>query len=79
MLWDWTLDSVRRDVDRDVMEMMADGGKRVKFVEWWDLLGLDNDMPAKKVRILGVIKRDGAHLTLRANRVAAVSLYSILG
>ncbi len=36
------LDNVRRDVDRDVIEMMVDNDKGLRVVEWWDLLGLDN-------------------------------------
>jgi hypothetical protein len=68
------LDSVRRDVDRDVIEMLHDWGKDVKVVQWWDLLGLDTDKNVNEVRALRVIEGDGVHLTARANRNAAVLL-----
>ncbi len=68
------LDSVRRDVDRDVIEMLHDWDKDVKVVQWWDLLGLDKDKNVNEVRALRVIEGDGVHLTSRANRNAAVNL-----
>jgi hypothetical protein len=68
------LDSVRRDVDRDMIEMMVDSDKELKVVEWWDLLGLGKDHRVSEVRKMRVIEGDGVHLTARANRNAAVSL-----
>jgi hypothetical protein len=68
------LDSVRRDVDRDVIEMFHDLEQDVKVVQWWDLLGLDQDKTVGEVRALRVIEGDGVHLTARANRNAAVLL-----
>jgi hypothetical protein len=68
------LDSVRRDVDRDVIEMFHDLEQDVKVVQWWDLLGLDQDKTVGEVRALRVIEGDGVHLTERANRNAAVLL-----
>jgi hypothetical protein len=69
-----SLDSLRRDVDRDVIEMLKDGDKEVRIMEWWDLLGLDKDKTVMEVRGLGVTEGDGVHLTSRANRVDAISL-----
>jgi hypothetical protein len=43
---------VRRDVDRDVTEMLRDLEKDVKVVQWWDLLGLDKDKTVSEVRAL---------------------------
>ncbi len=43
-------------------------------VTWWDLLGLEKDMACKELRQWGVVDGDGAHLTERANRTAAVPL-----
>jgi hypothetical protein len=68
------LDSVRRDVDRDVIEMVHDWDKDIKVVQWWDLLGLDKDKNVNEVRAMKVIEGDGVHLTSCANRNAAVSL-----
>ncbi len=53
------LDSVRRDVDRDVIEMLHDWDKDVKVVQWWDLLGLDKDKNVNEVRAMKVIEGDG--------------------
>jgi hypothetical protein len=68
------LDSVRRDVDRDVIEMFHDTEQDVKVIHWWDVLGLDQDKTAGEVRALKVIEGDGVHLTARVNRNAAVLL-----
>jgi hypothetical protein len=54
-------DIVRRDVDRDVIEMMVNND-RERVVEWWDLLGLDKDKSVGEVRALRVIEGDGMHL-----------------
>jgi hypothetical protein len=68
------LDSVRRDVDRDVIEMFHDTDQDVKIIHWWDVLGLEQDKTVGEVRALKVIEGDGVHLTTRANRNAAVLL-----
>jgi hypothetical protein len=68
------LDSVRRDVDRDVIEMLQDLDKDIRVLQWWDILGLDKDKNVNEVRALRVIEGDGVHLTSRANRNAAVNL-----
>jgi hypothetical protein len=67
-------DGIRRDIDRDIRELVVDMGQRVSVLDWWDMLGLDGDMTAKEVKRLRVIGQDGVHLTARANKVAAVSL-----
>jgi hypothetical protein len=68
------LDSVRRDVDRDVIEMLQDVDKDIKVLQWWDILGLDNDKTVNEMRLLRVMDSDGVHLSSRANRNAAVNL-----
>jgi hypothetical protein len=68
------MDSVRRDVDRDIKEAMGDMSKVVHFFDWWDLVGLDGEMTVKEVKRLGIIESDGVHLTSRACRNAAVLL-----
>jgi hypothetical protein len=68
------LDSVRRDVDRDVIEMVQDLDKDIRVLQWWDMLGLDKDKNVNEVRVLRVIEGDEVHLTSRANRNAAVNL-----
>jgi hypothetical protein len=68
------LDSVRRDVDRDVIEMLQDLDKDIRVLQWWDILGLDKDKTVNEVRSMRVMDGDGVHLSSRANRNAAVNL-----
>jgi hypothetical protein len=68
-------DGIRRDIDRDIREMTLDMGKGVRVLDWWDLLGLEGDMTVREVKRLRIVGQDGVHLTTRANKVAAVSLY----
>ncbi len=68
------MDSVRRDVDRDIKEVLCDMSKKVSFLDWWDLVGMDGDMSVTEVKRLGLIETDGVHLTSCACRNAAVIL-----
>jgi hypothetical protein len=68
------MDGVRRDVDRDIKEMLLDNDEGVGIVEWWDILGFDKDLTVTEIGRLNLIDRDGVHLTARANKCAAVSL-----
>jgi hypothetical protein len=70
----WVANGVRRDIDRDIKEMVIDMGQKISVMDWWDMLGMEGDMTAKEVKRLRVIGTDGVHLTSRANKVAAVSL-----
>jgi hypothetical protein len=70
----WAVDSVRRDVDRDVKEVISEGRRNTRFLEWWDLLGLEGDANVKDIRRMGIIDDDGVHLTTCACRNAAVVL-----
>jgi hypothetical protein len=70
----WTTDGVRREVDRDVKEVVMEGGRNVRILEWWDLLGLDSDTTVTNIRRMGIIDTDGVHLTARACRNAALIL-----
>jgi hypothetical protein len=67
-------DRIRRDVDRDIREMLEDGVDGVTVVDWWDILGLDGDAKLDKIANMRIIDSDGVHLSNRANRCAAVSL-----
>jgi hypothetical protein len=69
-----TTDSVRREVDRDVKEVVMEGGRNIRILEWWDLLGLDGDTTVTNIRRMGIIDTDGVHLTTRACRNAALIL-----
>jgi hypothetical protein len=68
------MDNLRRDVDRDIVDTLKDMGKNIRVLEWWDLLGLDNDKTVAEVKKMKVVESDGVHLSVRANRCAAVSL-----
>jgi hypothetical protein len=70
----WVMDSVRRDVDRDIVDMLGDGDDGVSVIEWWDILGFEKDMTVKEMQRMGFVSDDGVHLTRRANRCAAASL-----
>jgi hypothetical protein len=67
-------DGIRRDVDRDIREMLEDGVDGVTVVDWWDILGLDGDVKLDEIANMRIIYSDGVHLSNRANRCAAVSL-----
>ena len=75
----WVMDSVRRDVDRDIVDMLGDGDDVVTVLDWWDMIGFDNDMTVRETRRMGVVSEDGVHLNERANRCAAASICSRLG
>jgi hypothetical protein len=70
----WVMDSIRRDVDRDIVDMLGDGDDGVSVIEWWDILGFEKDMTVKEMQRMGFVGDDGVHLTQRANRCAAASL-----
>ncbi len=68
------MDNLRRDVDRDIVDTLRDMGKNIRVLEWWDLLGLDNDKTVAEVKKMKLVENDGVHLSARANRCAAVSM-----
>jgi hypothetical protein len=68
------VDNLRRDVDRDIVDTLRGVDRRIRILEWWDILGLDCDKPAMDVKRMRLVEDDGVHLTSRANRCAAVSL-----
>jgi hypothetical protein len=65
------MDSVRRDVDRDIVDMLSDMGGQVKVVEWWELVGQLRDLTVTETRTKGIVDSDGVHLSEWANRHAA--------
>jgi hypothetical protein len=66
------MDLIRREVDKDVVDSLREQEGTVMVLQWWDVLGPDNDMTRKT----GVIAKDGVHLTEKANRNVAISLCS---
>jgi hypothetical protein len=72
----WMTDSVRRDVDKDIVEMLTDNDEGVSVLEWWDILGLERDMTVRETENMKIVGPDGVHLTDRANRCAAFSLFN---
>jgi hypothetical protein len=70
----WVMDGIRRDVDRDIKEMLADSDKGASIVEWWDILWFENDLTVTEIRKMRSLDKDGVHLNARANKCAAASL-----
>jgi hypothetical protein len=70
----WMMDSVRRDVDKDIIELLMDNDEGVSVIEWWDVLGFDSDMTVRETLGMRIVGPDGVHLTDRANKCAASSL-----
>jgi hypothetical protein len=63
------VDNLRRDVDRDIVDTLRDADRRIRILEWWDILGLDSDKPAMDVKRMRLVEDDGVHLTSRAKDV----------
>jgi hypothetical protein len=58
----WMMDGIRREVDREVKDMLTDNEDFVTVMDWWDILGLDGDMTVDETRKLGILDKDGVHL-----------------
>ncbi len=63
----------RKAVDGDMTEEMEEIGG-VEVVEWWELMGWDEEGKVETLKRKKVVGPDGVHLTTCANRFAAVSL-----
>jgi hypothetical protein len=74
----WMTDSVRRDVDKDIVEMLTDNDEGVNVMDWWDILGFERDMTVRETGNMKIVGPDGVHLTERANRCAAFSMFNRL-
>jgi hypothetical protein len=72
----WMTDRVRRDVDKDILEMLTDNDEGVSVLEWWDILGFERDMTVKETENMRIVGTDGVHLTDKANRCAAFSVFN---
>ncbi len=67
-------DSIRKEVDRNVVEMLREQDGTVKVWQWWDILGFRSDMTLDVVKRRGVVDRDGVHLLDNTNRIDATSI-----
>jgi hypothetical protein len=74
----WLLDGIRRDVSREIKETLVDRDGEIEVIDWWALAGLRNDSTVTEVRRLGIVDKDNIHLSTRANRSAAASLFNRL-
>jgi hypothetical protein len=61
----------RREFDKMVKERI---GKLVDFVDWFEILGFEEEISVKEVRDRKIISEDGVHLERKWNRRAAVNL-----
>jgi len=64
----------RRGVDNDVREELDAAGSKVRHVQWWEMMGWDEEGTLESLRKKKVVCEDGVHLTKKANSFAAVSL-----
>ena len=69
-----TMDSVRRDVDRDIMEELKDKNLEVSVLYWHRALKLESEGTLREVIGKKLLSDDGVHLTPSATRTAAVFL-----
>jgi len=69
-----TMTSVRNDIDKDIREEIKDRKLDCNVLDWWKLLKLDGDCSVQTVREKGLVSEDGVHLSVNANRSAAVVL-----
>jgi hypothetical protein len=70
----WLMDGIRRDVNREVKDMLLESGYDIEVVDWWTLIGARNELTVNEMRRSGLIDSDNVHLTSKSNRVAAASL-----
>ena len=68
-----TINGFRRAVDVDIVEEL-DEVEGVSVVQWWELMGWDDEGGVVSWRKKGIVGSDGVHLSMSANRFAAVSL-----
>jgi hypothetical protein len=72
-------DGIRRDVNRETKDRVAESGYDIDIVDWWTLTGTRNEMTVNEIRRSRIVDTDNVHLTNIANRNAASALlYRIL-
>ncbi len=72
-------DGIRRDVNRETKDGVAESGYDIDIVDWWTLTGTRNEMTVNEIRRARIVDTDNVHLTNIANRNAASALlYRIL-
>jgi hypothetical protein len=67
----WLLDGLRRDVNREIRDEVTDRKLKVDIVEWWTLLGENDDLTITDIRKRDFLDNDNVHLKKRANSLAA--------
>ncbi len=70
----WLLDGVRRDVNKEIVDMMTEKGLGVLTVERWTLLGARDEMTLGELRKMNYVGNDNVHLRNITNRNAAETL-----
>jgi hypothetical protein len=40
-------------------KVLMDGGRTVRFLDWWGLLGLEGDASVTEIRRMGIVETDG--------------------
>ncbi len=67
----WLLDGLSRDVNREIRDEVTDRKLKVDIVEWWTLLGENDDLTITDIRKRDFLDNDNVHLKKRANSLAA--------
>jgi hypothetical protein len=70
----WLLDGVRRDVNKEIVDIMTEKGLGVLTVERWTLLGARDEMTLGELRKMNCVGNDNVHLRDITNRNAAETL-----
>ena len=69
-----TANSIRREVDQDIVEEIGEKLEGVRSVEWYTTLKLDMEPAVRELEKLAIVSEDGVHLSFSKNHTAAVFL-----
>jgi hypothetical protein len=70
-----TMDSMRRDKDRDIREALRDNDATVTMVDWWKVLGFGGDMTVTETREMRILDYDGGEQMCYCFSLPQVSAY----
>jgi hypothetical protein len=65
-------DGIRRDIDKDIVDGIREQDRTASILQWWEVIGMNKDLTAEETSDMRLVDSDGVHLTLKANRDAAV-------
>jgi hypothetical protein len=68
------INNSRKELDREVENLLLRVGEDVKIVHWFETLGMSAEPQLREIVDKKVVSGDGVHLSVEANRSAAVYL-----